>query len=107
MTYGDLEEANTDLVNARKSIKALGAKDEDIIELRNDHEAVNVADVSEAIKTISKSVNLNKDNNEKTFIFVYYAGHGVMNNYVEIVCNVPPSADPAVKREKIFYALEK
>ena len=47
------------------------------------------------------------DNSEKTFIFVYYAGHGIMHNFVEIVCNVAPSANPAEKIEKIFYPLEK
>jgi hypothetical protein len=37
---------------------------------------------------------------KKTFIFVYYAGHGIMQNMTKVVCNT------AARRARIFYPLE-
>ena len=38
---------------------------------------------------------------KRTLILFYYAGHGIMKNFTNIVC------DKAERQHKIFYPLEK
>ena len=69
----------------------------DIIEI----EDANFKDLSQTISDLRHTIvdNWNRGR-QKTFVFVYYAGHGIMANTTYAVCN------EATKRTKIRYPLE-
>ena len=63
------------------------------------------------IRDLRKIVQDNFDRGkEKTLIFLYYAGHGVMTKMLETVCNPPVAYDPerriADKQTKHKYPME-
>ena len=81
-------------------MKGLGARSRDIIKLEN----VSFSDLSEWIRDMREEIFDNFRNNEtKTLIFVYYAGHGVMKKMTEVVCN---GGYDKKGKPKFFYPLE-
>ena len=57
---------------------------------------------SELFRDLRQKANMNFTNGkQKTLFFVYYAGHGVMDNYTEAVCN------GGEKATKLRYKLEE
>ena len=83
----------------KKGLKsALGAQDSEIIEMRD----VDFAQLSKTLRNLNERIILNWGLGEKrTLVLFYYAGHGIMKNFTNIVC------DKAVQKKKIFYPLEK
>ena len=83
----------------RNGIFGLGGKLTDIIEIED-------ADFHTMSQLFSSLRNVIFDNydrgREKTLIFIYYAGHGVMTNKLENVCNPPKPFDPN-KKQKTEY----
>ena len=63
----------------------LGISDEDILIVREAKYGVFRKLISEKLTGIVASNWLNGE--KKTFIFFYYAGHGVMRNFTNAVCN--------------------
>lgn len=58
--------------------------------------------LSAAIREIDDRIRLNyAQGKKKTLVFVYYAGHGVQQNFTKVVCDV------ASKPVKVMYPLEK
>ena len=76
----------------------LGARRMDIMEI----EDADFKAFSETIKDLRQTINDNWNRGrQKTFIFLYYAGHGIMNNTTYAICN------ESVRRTKIRYPLEQ
>ena len=71
------------------------AKDAEIIVLKD----ADFATISRQLKVIQLDYVVNNDT--KTLIWVYYSGHGVMQNTSYAVCN------ESVKKTKVVYPLEK
>ena len=77
---------------------ALGAKDSEIMELKD----VDFAQLSATMIDLNERIIGNwVQGAKKTLVLFYYAGHGIMKNYTSIVC------DKAPRQAKIFYPLEK
>jgi hypothetical protein len=75
----------------------LGARRMDITEI----EDADFKAFSQTIKDLRHTIVDNWNHRrQKTFVFIYYAGHGIMSNTTYAVCN------GAAKRTKIRYPLE-
>ena len=75
----------------KERIKGLGARDEDIIEITgNTGNDCDFERLSHLFVELNEEAIANwRNNNKKTFIFVYYAGHGtVMDGTTRIVLNI-------------------
>ena len=89
--YIDLPEVDIDARNVKERIKGLGARDEDIIEITgNTGNDCDFERLSHLFVELNEEAIANwRNNNKKTFIFVYYAGHGtVMDGTTQIVLNI-------------------
>ena len=94
----DIKEVEDDAKNVRKGIIGLGARSEDITEF----EDASYKNFSDQIKKLRNTIYNNWTNGrQKTFVFFYYAGHGIMTNTTFAVCN------GGKRRTKIQYPLEK
>ena len=76
----------------RAGIKKLGAAMKDITDLPNP----TLADLKNTFRDLNEKISKNEKKGKETFLFVFYAGHGLQDNYCVIVCN-----------EKKLYPLEK
>ena len=65
-----------DKKNVRKGLEAIGARQTDIVIV----EDVSRKQISEVIQDLTAKIYENNSANVKTFIFLYYAGHGAMVN---------------------------
>ena len=73
--FRDIKYVDKDAMNFEQGIKGLGAKNKDIIRLYD----TTFAELSETIKDLHEEIIANwRTNQQKTLIFVYYAGHGIM-----------------------------
>ena len=82
--FSDLPAVDTDLKNVTDGIKMLGAQDEDIHYFRN----INYSEVSVKIRRgLMQKVQQNFKEGYLTMMFVYYAGHGIMDTTTFIVLN--------------------
>ena len=93
-----MDAVSTDIENVKKGLVNLGVREEEILVKRE-------ADFGVFSKLISQElagmVAANWLNGQKrTFIFFYYAGHGVMRNFTKAVCNT------ATRPGRIEYPLE-
>ena len=97
--FCDLPAVYNDLDNMRQGLKdKLGAQDSEITELRD----ADFARISATLQSTNERIILNwAQGKKKTLVLVYYAGHGVMKNFTNIVCN------DARRPHNIFYPLEK
>ena len=97
--FSDLPAVYNDLENMKKGLKkALGAQDSEIMEMKD----IDFAKLSKTMITLNEQIIANWVTGSKnTLIFFYYAGHGIMKNFTNIVCDKAPRAS------KIFYPLEK
>jgi len=82
--FADLPDVDTDAVNIKRGIKGLGARDEDIVMYAN----VQKSEMMNMFKDLNSEVyQRHKTTGENTLVFVYYAGHGIMNCTVEALVN--------------------
>jgi len=82
--FKDIPEVKHDLKNVRAGFMALGARANDIIEVKNATRKRMV----DLVRDLKQDVTRNMLNRETTCIFLYYAGHGGMvNNYTVCVLN--------------------
>ena len=73
--FKDIEYVDNDAMNFEHGIKGLGAKNKDIIRLYD----TTFAELSETIQDLHEQIIANwRNDQQKTLIFVYYAGHGIM-----------------------------
>ena len=82
-----------DMKVVKSGLKRLGFTNEEI------HVFVNpdYNDVRKAMnESLDEIIDAKRQDNENTLLFVYYAGHGAMDNYTKIILN-----------EKRMYPLEK
>ena len=90
--FADIPEVNSDCINVKNGLMALGAREADIITVRD----TDKLKMSHLFADLREDVSRNMVHDMKTFIFLYYAGHGGMvNNYTVMVLN-----------EKLNYPLE-
>ena len=83
-SFGDLPAVETDCLNVKQGIKELGARDEDIIEIANGQRT----DIMKMFQQINREcITKYSVDQSNTLVFIYYAGHGIMNNYTEMVLN--------------------
>ena len=82
--FADLPAVDDDAVNVKKGVKGLGARVKDI----NVYEDTDFDELYELFKDITREVETNWERGrETTFIFVYYAGHGVLDATTWAVMN--------------------
>jgi len=79
-----LPAVDDDAANIRRGIKALGARDEDIIEIVDAQRGPLMKELQQINR---KCITQFETDGTNTLVFIYYAGHGIMNNYTEMVCN--------------------
>lgn len=85
-------------------MKAIGARDEDIIELNSDYEPIDHDNLSKLFIDLRISSRANFRKGHKTLIFVYYVGHGVeIKNSLHAVMD----ADDLTPESQMFYPIEK
>ena len=95
--FQDINQVEDDARNVRAGIMGLGARLMDITEIAD----ANFKTFSQTIKDLRHTIADNWiHGRQKTFVFIYYAGHGIMANTTYAVCNEAP------KRTKIRYPLE-
>ena len=83
--YGNLPPTEEDMVVVRAGLLRLGFKDEEIIPLQG---PTNREFLNKCIE-IRNMVDTNFANepNKNTLVFIYYAGHGVSDNYTFAILN--------------------
>ena len=70
-------------MNVKNGVKGLGARSTDIIEVEN----ADFQTFFDLFKSLREEIVENSRNGKKTLIFLYYAGHGLMTNTTQAVCN--------------------
>ena len=68
----------------REGIKGLGALDEDIIEIAN----CDFRQLSDLFADLNKKADLNFFQGKKTFFFLYYGGHAILDSTTKAVLNM-------------------
>ena len=87
-----------DGIKVKAGFLKLGAEEDDI----NEKDDLNFEGFKKLMKYYRKKVQGNWDHgNRKSLIMFYYAGHGVMDNLTEAVCN------PDMDEKKKYYPLEQ
>ena len=82
--FSDLPDVETDAMNIKRGVLSLGAREEDIIMLKN----VQRTEMMKKLQQINREcIAQFQMDGTNTLIFIYYAGHGIMNNYTEAVVN--------------------
>ena len=95
--FADIPNVDADAVNAKNGFMSLGANICDITTVEN----ASFEDLKNIFGGIQRNVIQNwAGGNQKSLIFVYYAGHGVMDNTVYAVCN------GGIRPSKYVYALQ-
>lgn len=95
--FGDLPAVETDLENTKNGLKRLGVRDDEIEILRN----ADFKTMSKKLKALDLEIINSQDENKKTLLFVYYAGHGILKGYTKAVCN------QAQRAFHVFFPLEQ
>ena len=83
--FQDIDQVDQDAETVIAGIKGLGAGKMDIVECTN----YTFDDFKQLFRGLRNTVeeNWNNKGNRKTFIFFYYAGHGVTDKFLRAVCN--------------------
>ncbi len=79
----DIKEVKDDYQNVRKGIKELGARDCDIIPMPD----CTYEQLHALFKDMQEEIRKNSRHGEKTLVFIYYAGHGVNDEFTFAVVN--------------------
>ena len=80
----DLPEVDKDARNVREGIKRLGALDEDIILIEN----CDFKRLSDLFAELDEYAVVNwATQGKKTFFFLYYAGHAILDGTTKVVLN--------------------
>ena len=96
--FVDLPAVIEDIQNARDGLIDLGISSDAIIEI---YDADFTTISRDVIQFAEGNISANWLNGkQKTMIFVYYAGHGIMSNFTKAVCNSPD------QRNRVSYPLE-
>ena len=102
--FKDIPYVDDDAIRAMKGFKELGAIETDIIV----KEDATRKEFKQIMKRIEDKINKNwYESNLRSFCFVYYAGHGVMNTMTYAVCNVAVTNEEKNKQEKVIYPLQQ
>ena len=83
----DIPQVDEDAINVLKGIKQLGARDEDIDVLADQSVAALIKYFNKVRKDVITAWNAE---GKRTLIFIYYSGHGVMDNFTYAVTNETP-----------------
>ena len=83
--FCNLNAVSTDIENVKQGLMKLGVSEADILIKREADFGVFSKLISQELAGIVAANWLN--GRKKTFIFFYYAGHGVMKNFTYAVCN--------------------
>ena len=81
--FADLPGVIDDAVNAKKGMVGLGAS---IFDIR-DYEDVNYKTFVHLFEALNVELYKNNSVGEKTLLFIYYAGHGIVDNMTFAVTN--------------------
>ena len=82
--FKDIPYVDNDAKNVKKGFKELGANENDI----QTYEDVTFSEFSKIKNKMRQEIFKNWTDGRKTLCFVYYAGHGVMDeNMTKAVCN--------------------
>ena len=95
--FQDIPNVDDDTINAKNGFKELGAN---LTEIQI-YEDVNFKEFSEIMNGLQEKIIQNWAGKQRSLCFVYYAGHGVMDNMTYAVCN------HADKASKIRYPLQQ
>ena len=96
--FQDIPNVDNDAVNAKKGFKELGANLTEI----SIYEDVNFKEFKEIMHGLQTKIIQNYEGGkQKSLCFVYFAGHGVMDNTTYAVCN------EGTKSSKILYPLQQ
>ena len=82
--FADLPEVHTDKLVVEAGLRRVGFIDEDMTRIENP----DLRTIKDEIKKLTREVMKNTEANEKTLVYVYYAGHGCQDNYTKIILNV-------------------
>ena len=94
--FANIPNVDQDAINAKNGFMSLGASIADITTV----EDASFADLKSLFSGMQRKVIQNWAGQQKSLIFVYYAGHGIMDNTVFAVCNGGPRAS------KYIYPLQ-
>ena len=76
--HADLDAVKEDAKNVTVGILGLGARKRDIVKYKN----CTFDELVRLFKDLTNDIRNNwKRGNERTFVFIYYAGHGVLKNF--------------------------
>ena len=82
--FANIPNVDQDAVNAKNGFISLGANIADILTVEN----ASFEDLKSLFGGVQRNVQSNwGSGQQKSLVFVYYAGHGVMDNTVYAVCN--------------------
>ena len=96
MGQPDLNAVKDDATNVRVGILGLGARELDIREYKD----CSFAQLGQLFKDLTNEINTNWRRGRKTFIFIYYAGHGELDGLTFVLLN-----DAKKRRFPIEYCL--
>lgn len=85
--FADIPEALDDIKVIRQGLKRLKFKSEELLLLKNP----SYQEIKVAIDQSSRDIYQNNIDGKKTLLFVYYAGHGMMDNTTFCVLNATKS----------------
>ena len=85
--WANIPQVDQDGINVLKGIKELGAREEDIDVLEDKKFAELVKYFNQVRKDAITAWNVAE---KRTMVFVYYSGHGVMDNFTYVVTNETP-----------------
>ena len=82
--FADLPEVHTDKLVVEAGLRRVGFIDEDMTRIENP----DLRTIKDEIKKLTREVMKNTEANEKTLVYVYYAGHGCQELFTKIILNV-------------------
>ena len=85
--WRDIPQVENDKINVLKGIKGLGARQEDIDVLEDQKVNALIKYFNQVRSNAITAWNVER---KRTLIFIYYAGHGLMDSYTYAVTNETP-----------------